>query len=313
MIARSLLLILATLMCCPLLIAQQPLTQQATAQSATTQSAIAPSTTAQPATAGQAVTFTRRGAVVGDQVEQTITVDLQLDTTARSGQQILDQQQTTLKRDHQRLVTTTQAPTGRSIAATVAYRKADRILNGGAVESEPVAGKTYHCQRDGKTLRITTPEGELPPLSEFQIVALNMESLGVENPLVKFFHGRTMHVGETVNLPVELAGKLLGFEDQLGKATQFSMTLVEVRSVDGRPCAVLKTKIQAASAGNGQMGLLVEGPLVMQIDACRAVSAKFTGPIGMSETHPAPGGSAMQVTGTGKLSVAIRTRYRDAR
>lgn len=276
--------------------------------------AVAVSTFAQQPIAGQqAITFSKRSAVVGDQVEQNIAVDLQLKTAARQGQQVIEEATTTLQRDHQRVVTTTDAPGGRSQAATVAYRKANRIVNGGKTENEPVVGKTYHCSREGKELKVTAKDGSLPPIEEFQIVAQNMETLGVENPLTKFFHGRTVRIGEEIDLPVELAARILGFEDQLGHATRFVLTLSEVREIDGRRCAVFKTRIEASSAESGQMGLLVEGPLVMQVDACRAVSAEFTGPIGMSETRGIPGGPTMQITGTGRLKVAIRTRYRDAR
>lgn len=287
----------------------QPVAQSSAQPFATKRPAAVPAS--QPL--NESVTFSQRSASVGDQVEQTIAVDLRLKTAARQGQQIIEEANTTLQRDHQRVMTTTAAPQGRSQAATVTYRKASRTVNGGEAESEPVVGKTYHCQREGEALKVTTPTGTLPPMGEYQIVAQNMETLGIENPLTKFFHGRTVRVGEKIDLPVELATRILGFEEQLGKATRFTLTLTEIREIQGRRCAVFKTQIAASNAKNGQMGLLVEGPLVMQVKACRAVSAEYTGPIGMSETRAVPGGPTLQITGTGQLKVAIRTRYRDAR
>ena len=270
---------------------------------------------------GASVTFSQRPARVGDQAELAMTVDLQLETTARNGQQVIDQSSTQLHREQQRVMTTTQLATkpdgskGPS-AARVEYRKSSRADAGGDPATEPVEGNAYFCKRDGEKLRVVTPEGDLPPLDEFSIVAQNMETLGRDNPLAKFFAGRTVKVGETIAVPNELASQLLGMQDQFGKAKRFTLTLREVKTIDSQPCALFQTEIEAGSqqtAGKGpQMGISVSGTLVLQINACRAVEAKLAGPIGMSESRNS-GGNNVQVTGLGNLRVAIRTKYRDAR
>jgi len=278
-----------------------------------------------PAAEPTSVTFSQRPAVVGDQAELSMHVEVQLKTTARDGQQVIDQSETSLHRQQQRLMTTTQIaakPDGRqgASAARVEYRKAVRTMAGAKPIAEPVEGHAYFCKRDGEKLRVVTPEGDLPPIDQYAIVAQNMETFGQENPLAKFFAGRTIALGQTMQLPQELAGQLLGMQDQIGDAQKFTLKLVELKTIDEQPCAVFKTVIeaggqdaaQATTQAGPQMVISVSGVLVMQVNACRAVQAELAGPIGMSETRRS-GGSAVQVTGLGNLRVAIRTKYRDAR
>ena len=58
------------------------------------------------------------------------------------------------------------------------------------------------------------------------------------------------------------------------------------------------------------MRLAVEGPLAIEVDTCRAVDATFAGPIGMSETRGSLS-ATYQMTGTGKMTVHIASKYSD--
>ena len=77
-------------------------------------------------------------------------------------------------------------------------------------------------------------------------------------------------------------------------------------------CAEFRASIEAASNDSSQMRLVVEGPLVIQVDTCRAVAANFTGPIGMSETRGSLT-ATYQMAGTGNMTVSIASNYGDAR
>lgn len=255
------------------------------------------------------ITFTRRAPAVGDQSELTIAVNFQLTTTSRAGTQVLGTSETKLRRDHKRLVTTTALGPSGPTAATVAYTTAQQSVNDGPTDLEPVVGKTYRCERRGEELVVTTEAGALPPIDEYRIVATNMETFGKKNPLAEYFAGRTVTVGEELDLPLELAGRLLGFDEKLAVAKRFSLTLKAIKDVSGQPCAVFETRIEAGSGARGQMGLMVGGPLVMQAAGCRTVSAELDGPIGMSETRVSAGGTR-QITGVGKMKVSLGSRYR---
>jgi hypothetical protein len=76
-------------------------------------------------------------------------------------------------------------------------------------------------------------------------------------------------------------------------------------------CAVFLARVEAASSDSSQMRLQVEGPLVLQLDTCRAVRVDLSGPIGMSETRGSYS-TAYQMIGTGQLKMRIASTYRDA-
>ena len=267
----------------------------------------------------EAVHFTQRGPQVGDQTEQTVAVALRLDTMVRQGSELVEQAKTTIRREQRRVVTATEVESGRTVAALVRYVEATKQvatgqtaadLQAGPTTPQPVAGKAYRCRREGDELRITDAQGNIPPLDQFEIIALNMESLGRPNPLADFLAGRTVAVGATIELPNELAEKLLGLGDTLGKVTQFRLTLDKIEPVDSAECAVFHASIDAASNDSSQLRLQLEGPLVIQAATCRAVQASLTGPIGMSETRGSLT-AAYQMTGAGKMTVEIASTYRD--
>lgn len=256
------------------------------------------------------MTFSPRVVKLGERSEQLTRVDLTLHTSARRGAEVVDESDAEMRRELARSVTAQRVDGGAMIAAEVRFVSATQAEGGGRPVAEPVSGKRYFCERTGEDLRVTTPEGDLPPMDEYAFVAANMEALGQASPLTAFLAGKTIDLGERVQLPPEVADKLLGIGEQLGAAQRFDLTLRKLVTIDGRSCAVFDAEIEAASHDRGQMRLLVAGTLTLEVEGCRALSAVLDGPIGMAETKLAPGG-ALQVEAKGKLRVAMRGRYRD--
>ena len=139
-----------------------------------------------------------------------------------------------------------------------------------------------------------------------------MDTLGRPNPLADFLGGHTVHVGDKLSLPHEVAERLLGLGDDLGQVSRFELVLTDVKTVERHAeCGVFSASIDAASTNASQMRMQVDGSLVIQAGTCRAIEADFRGPLGMSETR----GSLTekyQLTGTGHISAKIATIYRDA-
>lgn len=285
------------------------------------QSAIAPAAYSSPAApaAAQTVTFQRRAPEIGDQIEQDFNVTLELTSMVRQNNQVLEKSKNDLRRTQRRVVTTTHVAKGVPVAVMVRYAQAGKQIATGPADgqlgparsvSQPVEGKVYRVARDGEALLIKDEQGAIPPLDEYEIVALNMESLGRPNPLADFLAGQTIAVGQTVELPAGVAEKLMGLGGDLGKVTRFSIALQQIATVQGRRCAVFQSSIDAESIDSSQMRLAVDGPMAIEIDTCRAVEANFAGPIGMSETRGSLS-ATYQMTGTGKMAVAIASKYSD--
>lgn len=281
-----------------------------------------------PPVATQTVSFARQPSRVGDQVEQTIAIDMRLSTSRRQGNELVETTTVTARNYQRRLVTTTEIAEGRTRAVLVRYFEATKQREAGDADAQvgaiagqpnepsstitkPVSGKSYRCRREGDKLIVTDAQGNIPPPAEVEIVAADMEAVGRPNPLVDFLAGRTVAVGETLALPMDVADRLLGIGSKFGKLTRFDLALRDVRTEGGVTCAVFQASIVAASHGSSQMRLELAGPLAVQINTCRAARMGLTGPLGLSATG-GRNSMAYHVFGTGKLSMNIASAYRDA-
>jgi hypothetical protein len=269
------------------------------------------------------VHFSKRPARIGDEVEQAISLEMRLATSVRRGNELTEKSQTSLRAEQRRVVATTEVEAGRTVAVRLQYLEATKHLyasdaaNAAAEPqsiAQPTAGKTYVCRRepgrDGKLL-ITDQQGNIPPVDEYEIVAQHMEMVGRPNPLAEFLAGKTMAVGHSVQLPQEIAAELFNLGDQFGEVLQFDLTLQKSQTRDGQTQAVFLARVEAASNNSSQMRLQVEGPLLVQVETCRAAHVDLSGPIGMSETRGSYS-TAYQVIGAGQLKMSIASTYRDA-
>ena len=264
-----------------------------------------------PVLADQSYTFHYRQPQVGDHADQSIDSTLQLKVGIQQSGQTISSSDSTVQQVQQRGVTVLKRDTKRVLVARVAYQKSWQITREGdgqpTKRQHPVVGKTYLVSRPDKKLVVTYEDGSIPPPEEIAIVQPSMESLGQPNPIAKFFDGRTMTVGETVQIPIELASELLGFRDNVGEVTRFQMTLTEVKTVDGSGQAILKTKIDAGELSKDPMTMRVTGRLVMEIDTCRLLGADFIGPVEIRE-QKGPVGAQFTIAGQGNLRVSIHSK-----
>ncbi len=243
--------------------------------------------------------------------------------TMRQGNEVTGKNQTVVRTRQQRVVTTTDANDGCMTAVKVSYPKATKQLSAAETNDvsaepdpapQPVQGKTYLCKRESGengALVITDEKGERPPTDEYEIVAQQMQMVGRSNPLARFLAGRTIGVGEKIELPLDVASQIFNLGDRFGKVTRFTLTLQKVESQGALTCAVFQAAVEAASNNSTQMRLEVEGPLVVDVATCRAQRISLLGPIGMSETRGTYS-TAYQVLGTGRLQMSIASDYRDA-
>jgi hypothetical protein len=139
-----------------------------------------------------------------------------------------------------------------------------------------------------------------------------MQMVGRPNPLAQFLAGRTITVGEKIELPSSVASQVFNLGDKFGKVSRFTLTLKKVQTEGGVNFAVFHADVEAVAAAATQMRLEVEGPLVVDVATCRAQKISLVGPIGMSETRGSYS-TAYQVIGTGKLQMSIASTYRDAK
>jgi hypothetical protein len=245
---------------------------------------------------------------------------------------MLGKNQSTVVTSQRRIMTAVAVEAGITTAMKVAYPEATKQIIGAQepgvavapdgtdanIESprapQPVQGKAYLCQREpgenGKLI-VTDEAGNEPPADEREIVAQQMDMVGRQNPLAQYLAGREAAVGETLELPKEIAGQIFNLGDKFGEVTRFTLTLQKVQSENGATCAVFLANVEAASSDASQMRLQIEGPLVVQVETCRAAKISLIGPIGMSETRGTYS-TAYQVIGTGRLQMNVASTFRQA-
>jgi len=272
---------------------------------------------------GQRVTFARKAAQVGDEVEQAVSIEMRMTMSMRQGDQLVGKSENTVRTSQRRVATTTEVEDGRAISVKLQYPEATRLMRTGDAEGgsgeptivpQPVQGKTYLCRREPgekNELVVTDAAGQRPPSEEYEIVAAQMQAVGRPNPLAEFLVGRTMSVGDKIELPNDVASQVFNLGDRFGKVTRFTLSLEKIEHGEGATYAVFHASVEAASNAAAQMRLEVEGPFIVDVATCRARKIELAGPIGMSESRGTYS-TAYQTIGTGRMQMSVASSYRDA-
>ena len=269
--------------------------------------------TGDPQTLASAI-FTGRSAHVGDQVEQKLLFESSMKTIGRRKNEIVEQRQSVLTQRQHRVITAVDIAHNRMTEADVRYLVSERQLTAETdshkTEKDPVEGRKYHCFRNGTVLMVTDDQGQLPTLAEYKIVAGNMNSLGKPSPLAEFLVGKTVVVGQKISLPREVADRLFALGQSLGTVESFQLTLTEIRTIGQVRCAAFDAFLEATDHNEGQMRVQLEGLFAVEIDGCRLVSSDLEGPIGVAKSM-IDAGATFHMTGTGRLHIALESRYQE--
>ena len=264
-------------------------------------------------TSEKSVQFSQQPAEVGDRVAQQIDFAMHLNTSILQSDQIAHQQSVSQEHRQQRLVEVLEVAQGNVRQARVTFPQSRGTSPDGENPDkevvEPVEGKAYLVTRQGKQLLVTDVNGAIPPRAEFEIVYTSMQSLGLPNPLAAFLLGRTIHVGETIEVPQSIASEMLGFGAELGEVKQFQLRLKEPATYEGSPCAVFDAKILVAGGADQPLRVGVVGPVVILTESCRTVVTELTGPLSVDAVEHTRGGS-YQYQGSGEVRVAVHAHYR---
>jgi hypothetical protein len=275
--------------------------------------------------------FRYRPPQVGEDAQQTVESNLQLTVSMQMSGQVIDSFDQKVDRKHSRHLTVLRSNEDRILLAKVTYQATQLTTTTkgepAPVVEHPIVGKTYlvaRPEKDGE-LSITYEDGTTPPEQELAVVRANVDGIGRPNKLGQYFHGRTVKIGQVLQLPNELANEVMGLRDAVGKVTRFEMRLVGTRqikrggqddsSTTAKPpieCAVIEIAIDAGQPEKEGMKLQVRGEVVMEINTCRTHAAKFGGPVAVTELRGPPG-HQFTVAGHGKMNVAIRSDHADVR
>ncbi len=250
--------------------------------------------------------FTYRPLAVGDEARETLRCAIELKTIRAVDGQVIDVGDQTALREEQTLVTRLATAPGQTAKARLTYETSEQTSKSRLLDPQqterPVAGKTYIVVRQGDELIISDQQGKSPPAEERQIVARTLDSLGRPNPLGKFFDGRSIALGETVQLPPEFTEKLLsGWDESLAKLP-LEVILMGTAQLDGQLCAMFHTPPGAGKRNP------VEGKMLIELATCRLAMLELRGPVARTERRGPPG-EEFDVRHKGKLQIATHIEH----
>ena len=262
----------------------------------------------------QEVTFHKLPTKVNDEVHQTIVCELNAERTIRQQNQLVDSSKQRMQRQLDRVLTILALDEGRPSQARLNYKSAVTRLtdtDDRSVESiQPVAGHIYNVQRTKQRLLITDEFGQAITEEEDEILRSHLANFGRPNPLAEFLHGKRIQVGQTIQVPEDVAHQLLGMTGNSAKTDKLGMTLAAVRHHRGKQHAVFETLMKTSSQET-RMSLVMKGELVVEANTCRTHSIKLNGPVAISEVRgPAIGRFVVSTNGT--LNVKIESGFREA-
>lgn len=283
------------------------ITPRTNAQEAVVQTAIHTAPITAP-TAKQVVPFSQATTSVGERVAQRVGMELNLHTVIKQSGQVAHDGTTALRRRQERTIEVLEVVENRARIAKVTY-PLSRVMspeNSDAAKeiAQVVEGKSYLITRNAATLMVTDSEGSIPTQQEFEIVVNSMESFGQPNPLATFLLTREIRVGDRLEVPLDVASKMMGF-DSLGEVQRFELYLTEVKEINGKPCAVFAATIAALGKPDNPLSVQAQGNVVIEIATCRTLEATLTGPLSLQTTD-----QNTEYAATGDLLLAIRSQYR---
>jgi hypothetical protein len=260
-----------------------------------------------PPRTGQLVEFAPATTIVGEKVLQRVGMELNLHTVIKQSGKVAHDGTTALRRRQERTIEVVEVVEGRARQAKVSYALS-RVMapenNEPTAEStQPVEGKTYFITRQAERLLVTDSEGAIPTQQEYEIVVNSMDTFGQPNPLAQFLLSKQIRVGERLEIPQNIAGDMMGF-DSLGEVQKFELLLSEVKSVNGKQCAVFVATIVAQGKPENPLNVQATGNVVIELATCRTLEATLSGPLAMQSTD-----QKTEYSATGDLLLAIRSQY----
>lgn len=261
--------------------------------------------------------FRYRPPQVGDRGSQTVHLEINLVVTIEQGGQVVQSSDRGVRKHQQRTLKVASVEGGRVSKAQIRFDVANEssARNGqvGPSRNQPVHGKSYLVsRRENQPLRITDMHGGDPPPEEKEIVARAAEAIGRANPLAELLNGRTITVGQRVEVPRDIANELLGFREAIGDVQQFVLTLQKARTRHGTPCAAFDAHIVARPPDNPTKPLVVKGQMLIEQTTCRVAQLAVTCPVQFRENR-GPEGGRFTVHGKGALQVTMHSRGATAR
>ncbi|TWU30062.1 hypothetical protein [Bythopirellula polymerisocia] len=253
------------------------------------------------------ITFSQQPTRVGDRVVQRVGMELELRTVIEQAGQVASDSKTAMRSRQEREIEVLEVTGGQALRAKVFYPLARQMSpenpQPDQESAQVVEGKSYMIVRDQDQLIITDSAGAIPTREEFEVVLKSMENFGKPNPLAEFLLARQIQIGDTLNVPLEIAADMMGFS-KMGDVRKFELRLDELRTADGRECAVFTARIATAGNSEAPLHVVATGSVAIEIATSRTIEATLKGPVTMALTE-----NGIGYRSSGELLMAVHSYY----
>jgi hypothetical protein len=262
---------------------------------------------AHAAPVGRGIRFGLPMTAVGERVVQRIGMELNIHTVVKQSGKVAHDGQTNMRSRQEREIEVLEIAHGKAVRAQVKYPLSRSLSpenpDPGDEIAQSVEGKSYLITRKNERLLVTDLDGAIPPRNEYDIVVSTMESFGQPNLLAEFLVPRELQIGERLQVPADIAKKMLGF-DSFGEVQKFELYLEEIKEIDGSECAIFVADIVAQGNEQNPLNVQARGNVVIELATCRTLEATLTGPISLVSVE-----QQTEYSARGDLLLAIRSQY----
>ena len=168
----------------------------------------------------------------------------------------------------------------------------------------PCQGKTYIVKVNDGGPAVHYENGEKPPDEELGWVKEQFRSLGKEDSFESMLDGKTVKVGEKLDVSLDAAAELLDVKSAGLKIEKFNLTLKAAK-----PHAVFDADIQMSQTLNGpKMTINMTGQVVINPGNCWPVTVDIKGPLKLSGEQVQEG-KRIDIKGAGTMSAKMSYGY----
>jgi hypothetical protein len=263
----------------------------------------------------QVVRFRQAPAAAGDQVTQTLNVDLGLTTKITQSGQTAHESSNRMRRQQERTIEVLEVADGRAAKAratfNVSRRQTPESSKPEELVTQPIEGKTYLMSRDGDRVVVTDLAGATPPEEEVRLAAESLENVGKPNPFAALLVDRPVTIGQRILVPRDVVQSLLGFEGPIGAVHRFELTLLRVEPATAErpsPIGIFQAAIEVRPNDDSPLSITLNGEMSVETETCRLLAVEMTGPVQLSSIERTAGG-IFQFSAGGELNLAIRSDY----
>lgn len=261
----------------------------------------------------EAVEFTYQAPRVGQTVIQTALFDMALNVTVKVDGDVLQsmsQKQGNIRKKEETIL---EVKEGRPSRVKVTYKidkeRQETSLRGVQTTTSPVTGKTYIVENGKRAVVVLDLAGNKPPEAELAVVKKDYKSMGKMDPLAVFFKGQNWVIGDSMEVPTEVAHGMFGDDTGLLEVKKYTFTFMGKKRMNGMSCAIFDTALimSGKPAPSLRMSMNFTGETLVAIKNSTPISMDLKGTVEMKGFQPA---QKLEMIGEGESNIFLQREYK---